>query len=258
MTVKVPSVERAMGCLEILATSDEGLALADLARILAAPKSSVLVILRTLVTLGYVERIHDDRYIINSALMGYGTGWIGGAQSVLVRSAWKTLHELASSVQETCFLATITREFGLRFLAKVISPREIRYDVSMRKLSVPHKTASGRAMMAYWTQNQLASYLMAWQGRNVLPEDRVDPIRLFEQLAEVRERGVARIVDEWVAGATGVSAPIFSQEKVPVAAITVGAVTARYLADKALILHAVKNAAAEVTSLLPPGLRALA
>lgn len=256
MSGKVPSVERALGCLEVMATSHESLSLADIARILSAPKSSVLMLLRTLVDLGYVERGDDDRYAINPALMGYGTGWIGGKQGVLVRAAWQNLNQLTDSIQETCFLAHITNEHALRFLAKVVSPREIRYDVSMRKLSVPHKTASGRAILAYTDKKQMQSYLSSWSGNDIQAVDRVNPPKLKKQLSAIRETGVALIVDEWVAGATGISAPIFDCDQQPIAAITVGAVTARYLADRDQIIDQVKKAADQVSSLLPRGIKA--
>ena len=256
MSGKVPSVERALGCLEVLATSHESLSLADVARILSAPKSSVLMLLRTLVDLGYVERGDDERYAINPALMGYGSGWIGGKQGVLVRIAWQNLKQLTESVQETCFLAHITNEYALRFLAKVVSPREIRYDVSMRKLSVPHKTASGRAILAYWDDAQMKDYIANWSAADIPASDRVDRARLKEQLLSIRNTGIALIVDEWVAGATGVSAPIFDSDQKPIAAITVGAVTARYLADRDQIIDQVKKAAEQVSSLLPRGLKA--
>ena len=256
MSGKVPSVERALGCLEILATSHESLSLADIARVLNAPKSSVLMLLRTLVDLGYVERGDDDRYAINPALMGYGSGWIGGKQGVLVRTAWQNLKKLTESVQETCFLAHITSEYALRFLAKVVSPREIRYDVSMRKLSVPHKTASGRAILAYWDDERLKAYLTTWSASDIPTNDRVNPRKLKEQILGIRDTGIALIVDEWVAGATGVSAPVFDSDKKPIAAITVGAVTARYLADREQIIDQVKKAADQVSTLLPRGIKA--
>jgi IclR family acetate operon transcriptional repressor len=256
MSGKVPSVERALGCLEVLATSHESLSLADIARVLSAPKSSVLMLLRTLVDLGYVERDDNERYAINPALMGYGSGWIGGKQGVIISAAWKTLKQLTDSVQETCFLAHITNEYALRFLAKVVSPREIRYDVSMRKLSVPHKTASGRAILAYWDDKRLQSYLSSWSGTKIPAIDRVDPQKLKEQLSVIRKTGIGLIVDEWVAGATGISATIFDFHKQPIAAITVGAVTARYLADREQIIDHVKKAAQQVSALLPQGLRA--
>lgn len=256
MSGKVPSVERALGCLEVMATSHESLSLADISRILSAPKSSVLMLLRTLIDLGYVERGDDDRYAINPALMGYGLGWIGGKQGVLVRTAWQILKQLTDDVQETCFLAHITNDNALRFLAKVVSPREIRYDVSMRKLSVPHKTASGRAILAHWNDIALQSYISCWSGTDIAPHDRVNAKRLNLQLKEVRSSGIALIVDEWVAGATGISAPVFDRDGCPIAAITVGAVTARYLEDRDEIVRAVKKAAKDVMSLLPVGLRA--
>ena len=212
------------------------------------------MLLRTLVDLGYVVRDKHDLYGINPALLGYGLGWIGGPRAVLVQTSWPVLEHLTARILETSFLATINSEMQLQFLAKIVSPREIRYDLPMQRRSIPHKTASGRVILAHWNDERMQKYIRSWNKTSIALSDRVEPLRLREQLAEARKAGFALLVDEWVAGATGVSAPVFDAEGVPVAAVTLGAVTARFLSDRAEIIEAVTSAARELTARLPAGL----
>ncbi|MGL4813396.1 MAG: IclR family transcriptional regulator [Beijerinckiaceae bacterium] len=255
MNELVKTAVRTLGCLEVLATADEGMSLVELASVLDAPKSSLLMLLRTLVDLGYAERTASDRYGINAALKGHELGWIGGPQAVLVRNAHPVMRELTDTIRETCFISVLAADHRLRLLSKVVSPREIRYDIDLARSHVPHKTASGRVQLAYWPRTRLADYVKAWGAPHVASADRVDLAALEGQLSHIRDEGVALLIDEWVAGATGVSAPVFDACGTPIAAVTIGAVTARFLADREEIVQAVKAAGERITASLPDRLR---
>jgi DNA-binding IclR family transcriptional regulator len=238
-----------------LATAEHGMSLGELARVLDAPKSSLLMLLRTLVELAYVERDSNERYVINPSLRSHELGWIGGPHSVLARTAHPFLRQLTESVRETSFVAVITADQHLRLLSKVVSPREIRYDIDLSIRHVPHKVASGRAQLAYWSAERLEGYLDAWKIKDVPVQDRVDEPLLMHQLEQVRAGGIALLIDEWVAGATGVSAPVFDADGMAIGAVTVGSVTARFLADRDEMIEAVKLAGERITKKLPDGLR---
>lgn len=231
------------------------MSLGDLARVLDAPKSSLLMLLRTLVELAYVERDANERYVINPSLRAHELGWIGGPHSVLARTAHPFLRRLTESVRETCFVAVISGDHHLRLLSKVVSPREIRYDTDLSVRHVPHKVASGRAQLAYWSKSRLADYIDAWTHSDVAERDRPNIPLMKDQLEAARTEGVALLIDEWVAGATGVSAPVFDADGSAIGAVTVGSVTARFLADRDEIIAAVKTAGACITQSLPDGLR---
>lgn len=255
MNEQVKTAVRTLGCLEVLATTEDGMSLVDLARVLDAPKSSLLMLLRTLVDLGYVERDANERYVVNPSLRGDELGWIGGPHALLLRNAHPVMRALTEEIRETCFLSVVTPDHWLRLLAKIVSPREIRYDMPLSQRLAPHKTASGRAQLAHWRPDALAEYIDAWATRDGVPGDQLDEWLLAEQIARIRSEGVALLVDEWVAGATGISAPIFDVSGAPIGAVTVGAVTARFLADRDEIVEAVKRAGADITANLPDRLR---
>ena len=72
MNDNVKSAARVLDILELLARSDEPMALKDLVSVLALPKSSAHALLRTLQSRGYVERDAADRYALNESAAPVG------------------------------------------------------------------------------------------------------------------------------------------------------------------------------------------
>ena len=68
MNDNVKSAARVLDILELLARSDQPMALKDLVSVLALPKSSAHALLRTLQSRGYVERDAADRYVLNESM----------------------------------------------------------------------------------------------------------------------------------------------------------------------------------------------
>ena len=254
MNDSVKSAVRVLDCLEVISSVGDGVSLGELTRLIGAPKSSVLALLRTLVSRAYVIRNAHDRYVINPALHTHELGWIGGPMAVLVRMAFPVLRDLTQAVRETSMLATLTSDHQLRLIDKHVSPRDIRYDTELSKLHVAHKTAGGRVQLAYLSEDELGQYVRRWSATSVPERLRLNRVDFASDLDRVRADGVALLIDEWVAGATGVSAPIFDASERVVAAVTVGAVTARFLSDREDIIEAVRRAGAEVSQRLASSL----
>ncbi|NRG17231.1 helix-turn-helix domain-containing protein [Rhizobiales bacterium] len=247
MNPQVKSAVRVLDLLEILSTAERGLTLVEISTLLEAPKSSALMLLRTLVDRAYAERDEFDRYRINPALKFNEIGWIGGAMALLVRQALPVMRKLTDNLRETSILATLTSDGHVRLLTKIVSQRDIRYDADLTRLHPAHRTASGRVQLAYMPPERIESHIAAWSGGDIPERLRVDGERLRRDLEVVREAGVALNIDQWVAGATGVAAPVFNREGRVVAAVTVAAVTARFIGDQDEIVEATKDAASALS-----------
>ena len=80
-TRSVPTVERTFAIVELLALSQAGLTLSQVARRLSAPRSSVHSIILTLERLGYVHRHPEThRYALGLKLLGMATLPITGME----------------------------------------------------------------------------------------------------------------------------------------------------------------------------------
>src|SRR3546814_8855339 len=78
MNDSVRSASRVLDLLELLAGAEDGLSLAEACERLGAPKSSTLMLLRTLAGRGYAVRGDGDRYRLNETFRSGGFGWRSG------------------------------------------------------------------------------------------------------------------------------------------------------------------------------------
>src|SRR5262249_51850234 len=100
----VPSLERGMAIVEIVARSKRGLTLSQVARALQLPKSSAHYLLRTLQRLGYLCRNEaTHRYFCDEKLVRIASLALGGA--ALRVNARPILRKLSEQTQLTVHLA---------------------------------------------------------------------------------------------------------------------------------------------------------
>ena len=188
MNDNVKSVVRALDILEALAASPNGRSLGEVARLIDAPKSSTLMLLRTLAERSYLERDSNELYRINPILQKSESGWIGGHLAGLIRRAQPVMRRLSETVRETCLLASLTPDGNVRLLAKVVSPREIRYDTDLSQLNPAHRIASGRVQLAHLGSAQLAAYVDRWNEPGRSEADRIDEAALRADIEAIRDR----------------------------------------------------------------------
>jgi DNA-binding IclR family transcriptional regulator len=74
-----------------------------------------------------------------------------------------------------------------------------------------------------------------------------DQKRLHAILRQVRAGGIAFSEDEHVLGSTGIAAPVFDRNARIVAALDIGAITARFRAGKDQMIVALREAAANLS-----------
>ncbi len=130
-SVPPKSVQRIMKILQYLADQPDGLGLADLARRLGSPKSSLVGLLAGLHDEGYVVRVADN-YRIGQEFFVLSSRVIGNFShmSLLMPS----LNRLASVTGETALAGHLTPEGdSLIYFAKVESLNPVRYTAPVGK-----------------------------------------------------------------------------------------------------------------------------
>lgn len=205
--------ERILDLIEWLASRSRAVTLADVVQALAMPKSSTLLLLRTLVDAGYVIRQPDGRYLLvrlpgepSETNNGWGT---------IVRVAEPILRETVAAIEETGFIAVLTDDWQVRYLNKILPRCEIRYDRDIAAPRVAHYVASGLVLLSGLSDRDFQTYL----GRSVPTGD--DPDAIAVRVSAGRRDGhVANLLGR-VEGAAGVAAPIRDPQGRIVAAINV-------------------------------------
>lgn len=184
----VKSADRTVELLELLAGYSEPLTLSEIHRELAYPKSSLFVLLRTLVARGWVET--DRRgtgYAIGVRALLVGTSYLD--RDPVIRAATRVLEVLRTEVNETVHLARLDGP-DVVYLASRESAHHLRLTSRVGRRVPAHATALGKALLAGRTDEEVDAILPA-QLEVITPQTIVDRGALFAELAAVRERGYA-------------------------------------------------------------------
>ena len=252
---QIAVVARTLDVLEMLAASDEPIALADLARGLEATKSSVFRILMTLEQRGYVARdLASGRYRLGTRLPYLGTRALQGMQ--LRHLARPALESLFHRFRETVNLG-VREGTDIVYVDMIESDRGLRMAAGLGDRDPAFSTSIGKAILAFLPPEARARHLPAVLAPRT-ERTITDFVVLDAELGEVQARGFAEDRGENEAGAHCFGAPIFDYTGVPIAAISVSAPESRIGEQGDHIGRAVREAAAEVTRRLGGDVRELA
>lgn len=207
-SVPSPMVERAFRLLDLVASSEVGYSLSELARMLGMSKGSVFGLLRTLERAGVVEVDEDRRYALGPRVYQLAESYI--RRSGLRRFALPAMQRLAARTGETVFLGQVESD-GVRIVELVEVPTgRTALRLSARRGAYLHLLAgaTGRVVLAGWPPERRQEYL----DRRELPHFTEHSLTgRDEYLAAVRETertGIGIDHDEYLVGVSAVAAGI--------------------------------------------------
>ncbi len=231
-------VERILDLIEWFAAHPTPATLAHVAKVLDLPKSSALVMLRTLVDRGYVQKLEAGDYMLvrlPGDISGRSKPW--GAMLAL---AMPHLQVAVAASEESGFVAIL--EGGqVRYLNKILPAREIRYDRDISRTRPAHRVASGIVLLAAQSDAELDAYC-AEAG---LGEAEAAEVRRV--VAVARQDGFYVNLKGVVEGAAGVAAPILDSSGRAIAAINISGPQARIAANSDRATQVVLETARAVT-----------
>jgi DNA-binding IclR family transcriptional regulator len=184
----VKSADRTVELLELLARIGEPLTLSEIHRELSYPKSSLFVLLRTLVARGWVET--DRRgtgYSIGVRALLVGTSYLD--RDPVIRAATRVLEELRAEVNETVHLARLDAA-DVVYLASRESAHHLRLTSRVGRRLPAHATSLGKALLAELPDAEVDALLPPILTP-VTPDTLTDREKLFADLEATRERGYA-------------------------------------------------------------------
>jgi IclR family transcriptional regulator, KDG regulon repressor len=216
---RVPSVDRALDLLELLALSDHGLTLSEVSRKLQIPRSSAHYLIQSLACRGYLERNPAGRdYVLGLRVANF-------AHSVAARSQLKMISSpyLRDIVKESGLTAQLGVLDGAEALVidRVDAPTGMQLDSWVGRHFELHCTALGKALIAYLSDAEVEKL---FEGRGLSrhnPNTLCSMEAVRAQLAEVRIKGYALDNEEHEIGVRCLAAPIFNYLGSAVAAICV-------------------------------------
>jgi DNA-binding IclR family transcriptional regulator len=249
----VKSAERVLDILELFALQQEPLRLREIAGELGIPKSSALMLLRTLEGRGYLLR-EGERYQLDpvwqSDEQGLG-GWVGGGTMRLIRVAEPVIRDLVEMLEETVVLGVPTSENDVRVVANLMSPLAVRYDRSRKTVIPAYCTALGQAMLAFRPKDESERYVAACPFEPLTDRTITDPMVFRDRLSQIRVRGWAINLEERFIGAVGIAVPILCAGAVA-GALNVGTVMARFRRRQREIVAALQDGVAVISEQIGP------
>ena len=242
------SVTRVIRILEALGASARPMSLADLARALDAPKSSLAALLRGLAEEGFVTPA-DGAWRLGPGAFGLSSALLEARRrlqsSDLVRDG---MRRLADRCGETVLFG-VRDEDGetLTYVDVIESQKTVRFIVPVGDRRPLYSTAGGRALLAAGPEAEMRRYLEKLKPEAFTPETVTGKRALSDVIAGVREAGVAQTVDQASEGVTGPASPIRDAAGTVIGVLIVAAPSLR-LADRlAELKRLVKEEAATVS-----------
>lgn len=187
-----PALEKGLDILETLAYSQTPLSLAELARILGRSSSELFRMLTVLETRGYINKGDTTgNYVLSLKL--YELAHLHPPVMNLLEAAAQPMANLTNVLRESCHLSVLRRG-KLVVLKEALSPARVRLSVPVGGRFSPADTVSGRLLLAYLSEGELAAFLPSCA--EYVAMDEAGQAAFGEKLVEIRETGVSAAVSE--------------------------------------------------------------
>lgn len=240
------SLGKAFHVLEVLASAEGEMPLADIVSELGFHKPTVHRLLQDLVELGYVARIDKGKYQLTGKLRRLT---LGKLDDHLLEAADPFLRELHDQTGETVNLGTL-RGTSIRYLQILESRHPFRLVVEANSKDPFYSTALGRALTSDLSEEAWNSLLAHAKLVARTPQTVLDPDKLREIHQRVSQDGYAMEQDQNDIGVTCIGAPIHDGSGL-VAAVSVSIPTARVdSTSQPQLIAAVKQTAANISARL--------
>jgi len=220
----VPAVERAVRVLDALACAQRPLALAELARLLALPKSSLHGLLATLVALGVARRDGEGQFALGARPLQWADAF--ASRSDVLRAFDEHARGYPALAAETVMLAVLEGA-EVAYLACRQGTRALAVNFRVGGRLPAVCTSSGKAMLASLPDERVRT-LVGGRALPRLTRHGVGSLpALLRQLAAVRAQGHAVDDEETAEGMQCFGAPVFpARQSQAIAAVAVSVIKA--------------------------------
>ncbi|MDB5551304.1 MAG: transcriptional regulator [Rhizobium sp.] len=204
------SLTRVLMILSLLAESKKDMTLTEISENAGWPKSSISVLIRALVSKGYLERI-GDRY-----RLGWASYQLAGhiaARRDLMALVRPHMIELSRETGQTVLFTEIAPDQKNSVHREVLqSDRPIRYVTLIGETRPLYATAQGTCLVSFMPMEWINEYLRTAKFTRFTDHTLVNRTELRAKFLTTRERGYAVAIGEYNEAVGGISAPLIAQD----------------------------------------------
>ncbi|MDO5377041.1 MAG: IclR family transcriptional regulator [Clostridia bacterium] len=224
------SVIKAFNLIEVMAYQPGPMRLQDIARLVGAPSSSVLRLLSSLMSMGYVNQNKDLRYSLSLKFSLIGR--LVSAQTDLHGIIHPHLIELEQICQESACMA-IEQDMRVLYADVIHGPDNLLKTTQYIGKTAPmHCTGVGKLLMTNYSDSDIDRYIET-RGLHPYTEHTIKTKEeLLDELTRIRSQGYALDDEECELGARCIAAPIYDYTKQVVACISVSGPVSRMSHDR--------------------------
>lgn len=241
---RAPALDKGLDIIELLASTDEGLTQADIAKAIGRSANEIFRMLDRLQRRGYIRRL-GDRYELTLKL--FALSHQHSPIRRLVSLATPILRELSRRVDQSCHIAVYDRGHVV-VVAQNESPSYYGLSIRVGSRIGLFNTGSGHALLAFTTARERE--MMIREHELVPGEQRMSD--LADRLDAVRKRGFEEMASQQIRGVVNLSAPILGPGGSALAVLTVPYVSRlenTTAPDVASVLGLMRSAAGELSQI---------
>lgn len=219
----IGSIERCMKVIRAFDADDVEMSSADVAAKTGLTRATARRILLTLATLGYVAN-DGRRFRLSPKILDLGFSYLASMQ--IGQVIQPIINAASKKVGETCVLSVLQED-------EIVSIAHSSFDRFDQVTFYPGThlpafvLAAGRVILAHHKTEKVDSYLRNAKLKRFTPNTITSKENLRKELEKIRRQGYARVDGELEIGLYTIAAPVFNDEKTPVAAVSFGGNVAR-------------------------------
>lgn len=203
----VQSIRRAFDLLQAIADHGGPVSVSTLATASALPLPTVHRMLKTMVSLGFVQQLRSRQYALGPRLIRLGES----AGRSLGASVEPFLLDLAERTGETANLAILEGDLVV-YVAQAPSKHSMRMFTEIGRRVLPHCTGVGKALLAQLSDDEVREIVRRTGMPARTPSTITTVDALLVDLAAIRERGYAEDNSEQEIGVRCIAAAVPGDE----------------------------------------------
>jgi DNA-binding IclR family transcriptional regulator len=216
---QVPSLDRALTILELLARHHDGMRMREISETLSLPANSVFRITGLLEERGYLLRDGEDmRYRLSRKLLSLGYAAIG--EDKLIEHALDVMQSLRDETQETVLIGIRLELEGI-VLEQIAASQPVKFLVDPGTRFPLHTSAPGKAILASLPAGERDLLLGKMAFKRYTPQTIRTRAQLETVIEDARRKGYGIDRSEEIEGLHCVGSAILNHRGYPIAAIWV-------------------------------------